>query len=484
MIRFLIIFFLLFLGLFQLSGQNQKLLYDFTDIPQALIVNPGAVAPHDWFVGIPLLSKMSFSVGSSGISALDLFASDGIDINEKIREKAVFGMDPSDDLTGTAQIELISGGFRGKNQPKNYYSFGLYNEVDGIGYWFGDIAILAFEGNVGSLGKRFDLSHLNTRGEMLNVFHFGINRQVNGKLIVGGRAKIYSGIFSFQSTSNDGYFVTTEGENNLLANTLNADMRLRTSGLESLRESLSEDNANEMSILTNHLLSRGFFGGDIGFGIDVGLTHYLNEQWVVSGSLLDLGFMLNYSDVSSYELNGNATSEGVQVILPDALSDPDQEFWEDLVDEIETLIPFTENQATYLSIRPIKLYGSMRYNFGKVSRISSLCDCDYRYSSKFSSQVFDNSLGLQFFAVNRPRGPQVALTGFYQRRLGNSFSLRTTYTIDKYSLANLGLGMNLRLGPAEFYFLFDNLLAFQNLADTQIFHMTFGANLLSWTRNK
>ena len=101
MIRFLIIFFLLFLGLFQLSGQNQKLLYDFTDIPQALIVNPGAVAPHDWFAGIPMLSKMSFSVGSSGISALDLFASDGIDINEKIREKAVFGMDPSDDLTGT-----------------------------------------------------------------------------------------------------------------------------------------------------------------------------------------------------------------------------------------------------------------------------------------------------------------------------------------------------------------------------------------------
>ena len=470
-------------GIAMLPAQNQKLLYDFTEIPQSIMVNPGAVAQHRWYAGIPLLSRGAFHMGSSGISAYDLFAADGIDINEKIREKAIFGMDPKDDLTGTYQIELLSGGFRGRNQPDNYYSFGIYNELDGIGYWLGDLAYLAWEGNAGQLGRQFDLSHLNTRGEMLNVFHFGINRQVNGKLVIGGRAKIYSGIFSLHSTSNNGYFVTNEGDNNLLANTLSADMRLRTSGLESLRESLSADGSNEVSVLTRQILSRGFFGGDLGMGLDLGFTHYLSQKLVVTGSLLDLGFMVHHSDVRSFQLEGTATSEGVEIILPDALSDPDQEFWEDLVNEIEALVPFKENKDTYLTMRPLKLYSSLRFNFGRVTKIPELCECDYPGRSGYVSQVYDNAAGIQFFAVNRPRAPQASLTAFYQRRLGNTLAMKVTYTVDKYSFSNVGLGGSLRLGPAEFYLLIDNLIAFQNITDTRYVYLSFGANILSSNRN-
>ncbi len=48
----------------------------------------------------------------------------------------------------------------------------------------------------------------------------------------------------------------------------------------------------------------------------------------------------------------------LEIILPEALSDPNADFWEDLVNEIEELIPFEENSKNYVTLRPIKFYSS------------------------------------------------------------------------------------------------------------------------------
>ncbi len=464
-------------------GQNREILYDFTDIPQSLLVNPGARAGYQWYAGVPLLSGIGFQTGSSGISAGDIFGADGVDINEKIREKAVYGMNPRDEFFGHVQIELFSGGFRGRYRPRDFYSFGVYAETDGIGYWFGDLAILAWDGNVGQLGKRFDLSHLKTRGEMVSVFHFGVNRQMSSKLILGARGKLYSGIFNFRTTRNRGYFQTVEGEDNLLANILDADMQLRTSGLEGIREALSGDTENQTRALAEHLLSRGLFGGDLGLGVDLGFTYHLSERMLVTGSLLDLGFMVHYSDLRNFSLQGAAVSEGVQIIQPGALDDPDREFWEDLVDDIESLIPFEEDNSAYVSFRPTRLYGSFRYNFGKQMEPRGNCDCDPRISQRYLAQRYQQGTGLQLFMINRPRGPRAALTAFYQRRFGEAMALKVTYTVDRFTATNVGLGMNLQLGPLQGYFMIDNLLAYRNLAEARYASLQFGVNILSWGRN-
>ena len=464
-------------------AQNRTLLYDFSEIPQSLMVNPGVQTGFEWYAGVPLISGIWTQGGSSGITVQDVFADDGLDINEKIRQRAVYGMDPRDEFTGTLQVELLNGGFRGRNHPENFYSFGIYSELDAITYWLGDLAVLAWDGNADQLGRRFDLSHLKTQGAMLNVFHFGINRQMNDRLTLGARGKIYSGIFDLRSVRNDGYFVTVEGEGNLLANTLDSDMRLQSSGLESLRRKLEQDGADQTSVVQNHILSRGFFGGDLGLGVDLGFTYQLNERLLFTGSLLDLGFMVHASDVRNFSLEGRATSEGVQIILPDALEDPDQNFWQDFVDEIEALIPFEEDAQTYLALRPTKLYASIRYNTGGSVRPAEPCYCDYRTGKASANLPYKSAFGGQLFVINRPRGPRAALTAFYQRRIGNALALKATYTVDKFSLTRVGLGMNVQAGPVEFYLLADNLLAYGNLADAHFASFQFGLNILSWGRN-
>jgi len=470
----LILFFALLCCSF-VNAQNKELLYDFTDIPQALMLNPGMQTDFQWYAGIPGVSGISYQNGSSGATVNDIFADDGVDINDKVRDRLIMGMSSNDDLSGTYQVELLSGGFRGRN-PTNFYSFGIYNEGDAIGYWFKDYAILGFEGNADYIGKKFNLGHLKTRGEILNVYHFGINKKINRELTVGGRAKIYSGAVNFNSTKNRGYYVTEEGENNLLANTIDADMEFRSSGIEEIYRAIDEDPDRLSGILTKRL----FFGGNLGVGVDFGFSYQLNEQTVMTASVLDLGFIYNSTNVRNYTVKGKATVEGIEVILPDAFAPTDTDFWKELVDKVEALVPFNQSEQNYISFRPTKLYGSLRYNFGETMSSRDYCGCDYRYASYRGTERYVNAVGAQVYAINRPRGPQAAFTAFYMRRLGNSLALKTTYTIDKYSFSNIGLGLNVQAGPVNFYAMVDNLLAFENLADSHYTSFQLGLNIITW----
>ncbi|MBT8305726.1 MAG: hypothetical protein KJN85_02190 [Maribacter sp.] len=466
---------ILWIGLFA-HAQNKQLLYDFTEIPQALMINPGMETDFKWYAGLTPLSGISFQAGSSGITVNDLFANDGLDFNDKVRDRAINDLSIRDELSGTFQIELLNGGFRGKD-PNVFYSFGMYGEVDFINYWPKDYAILAFEGNADRINERFDLSHLKTRGEMLNVFHFGINKRMNRSLIIGARGKIYSSISDFNSSKNKGYFVTTEGENNIFANTLDADLELRTSGINEIEKAIDDEN------VPGTIIKRGFFGGNLGLGVDLGFTYFLNEQTVLTASLLDVGFIYHANAIENFSLKGNSTIEGIEIILPDALLDPDADFWEDLVDEVEALVPFAETTNGYITYRPTKLYASIRYNFGEPTQASADCDCDYGISGGGRLITkYRNSIGGQLYMVNRPRGPQSAITAFYQRRFGNFMALKTTYTADKFTLTNIGLGVNFQAGPVNLYFMADNLLAYQNIAASNYASFQFGLNIISWEK--
>lgn len=457
-----------------LRAQNKQLLYDFTEIPQSLMINPGANVDFSWYSGIPALSGISIQVGSSGISAHDIFADDGVDINDKVRTKALDAMNIRDELSGTYQIELLNGGYRGGNQ-NIFYSFGIYNEGDAIGYWFKDYALLAVDGNAGYLNRRFDLGHLKTRGEMVNVFHFGINKRINNRLTAGVRAKLYSSIFDFNSTRNKGYFVTTEGQNNLLASTIDADLQWRTSGIEAIKK------ADDEGTLAATILKRGFFGGNLGLGFDLGLSFSLDEQIIFTASLLDIGFIYHANDVKNYSLKGNATVEGIEIILPDALSNINNDFWQDLVDEVEEFVPFENSVKSYITFRPTKLNASLRYGFGEQLENKVDCECGPNAGGGNRMRAnYVNSVGGQLYMVNRPRGPQTALTAFYQRRFGNVMAIKTTYTIDKFSASNIGLGLNLQAGPVNLYFMADNLLAYQNLAASRYTSFQLGLNIISW----
>jgi len=459
---------LIFLASGMLFSQNKQLLYGYSEIPQSLLLNPGAKVKNDWYFGIPLLSHIHANVGFTGSTVYDIFANDGMDFNTKLNN-AVNNMSANDFYSFNQQLELFSGGFAfGSGYEKNQYiSFGMYQELDFIFYFPKDYAVLALEGNQNNINRPFDLGDLSTNAELISVFHVGYNKKVNDNFTFGVRGKIYSSIVNVNSTSNEGRFITVAGTDSFYNHIFNLDLELRTSGIASL---LNDDNSDiEEDIKT--LRRRMLFGGNLGLGFDIGFTHNITDQWTLDGSLLDIGFIRHSKDIENYKLEGNYVYEGINPLFPSVdTGETADDYWSDIEEDFEDLFRLDSTNTKYTTLRPIKLNASLNYAFGK--KTSEVCDCleedgDYL-----------NAVGMQLYAISRPKRPQLALTAYYYKYLFNGLSAKATYTVDSYSFYNLGLGLSANIGNVNFYVMADNFLQYQNIYDAQSVSLQLGFNYI------
>ncbi|MCB4799227.1 DUF5723 family protein [Neotamlana laminarinivorans] len=448
-------------------AQNKQILYGFSDIPQTLLLNPGANVNQSWHVGMPLLSHLHINAGTSKLTVYDLFADDNVDFNAKL-ENAIYSLNNKDFFTATQQLEILSGGFAfGPTYQKDkYLSFGWYQETDFIAYFPEDYAILAYEGNVNNTNRVFNIEDLSFKSELLSVFHIGFNKKVNNKLTYGIRGKIYSSLANITSTSNKGEVITRTGTNNLLSHTFNLNMAVKTSGVSSL---LNDDNSNvseDISTLSERLL----FGGNLGLGVDFGFTYQIDKQWYADASITDIGFINHKKDVENYELKGTYVYEGVDPLFPDPAGGTADNYWSEVEEDFEELFKVDTTTTSYTTLRPVKFNASLNYAFGK-RRLKS-CDCLQENNG------YINKVGAQLYAIKRPEAPQLALTTYYYRRLFNGFDAKATYTIDSYSFNNLGLGVSANVYGLNIYAMADNLLNFKNIYDARSVSLQFGINYI------
>jgi len=449
-------------------AQNKQILYGFEEVPQSLLLNPGSKVKQDIHFGIPFFSQIHLNIGSSGISAYDIFGKSDVDITTRIRNK-IFELKNTDFFTVTQQLEIINFGWR--NRKEVYFSGGIYQEFDFITYYPRDLAILAWEGNRDYLDYEFDLGEISATGDLMTVYHFGVNKQFGKKLTLGIRAKLYSSILSFRSTNNSGSFVTRLGDENsenIYEHTVqNANLTVETSGYASLRDSNGGGVASE-------ILGRAFFGGNIGVGVDIGGTYDITRNLSVSASILDFGAIFHSNDVETYHATGTYTLDGIELLFP-PLSAGEETFpyYDDLVDEIERELPIDTLTTSYSQLRPLKINAGLKYSFGKLLGNSGVCDC----LNPGGSDDLSQAVGLQFYSIYRPKGPQMAGTFFYYRRIAEFLSAKATYTVDPYSNSNVGLGLATDIGRFNFYIAADNLLRYGNLAKAKSVSLQLGFNI-------
>jgi len=451
--------------IFSMNAQNKEILYGLEEVPQSMLLNPGARIDYKKHIGIPFLSQIHVNGGSSGVSVYDIFQDSNTNINDRIRNK-IFELKNSDFFTATQQLDVLNFGWK---SSKNYYfSGGIYQELDFVLYFPKDLAILAWDGNANHLNKEFDLGEISTAGDLSMVYHFGVNKKITNSLTLGLRAKLYSSMISYRSTGNTGTFVTrlSESGNNIYEHIItNANLSVNTSGIASLRD------LEGTSQVTNEILGRAFFGGNFGLGIDLGGTYEITEKWTASASVLDVGAVFNSKDVESYNVDGDYTLDGIELIFPEDNSPP---YYDDLIDELEDVFAVDTTYSSYSQMRPIKVYASVKYNFGKEIGGSGACNC-LKMGEK---QEYNQAVGFQYYSVFRPLGPQMAATLFYYRRFSDYLSVKATYTADSYSYSNIGLGLVANFNKVNFYITADNLLWYENLAKAKSVSLQFGFNLI------
>lgn len=463
MIRF-VIGLCTFLTVCSLHAQNKETLYDFTDLPQSLMLNSGAEVRFNKHFGIPLLSQFHVNVGFRGASVYDVFADDGRDINDKIRE-VLNDLTSNDHLTLTQQLEVLSFGWRTKRNPNIYYSGGMYQELDFIGYFPKDLAVLGYYGNQNNINTPFKFSDFRGSGELLTVYHFGVNKKMNSKLTIGARAKIYSSIIHFRSNKNKGTFTTIETPrgNNIYQHLINnADIQVQTAGYSSLREIESEDTSDGASQVIDKFRKRALLGGNLGVGVDVGFTYHIEDQLTLTGSMNDFGMVFYNKDIENYRARGSYSFEGVE-ITGEAL---------DFIEDLEAAIPRDTISESYSVMRPLKLNGSLRYSFNRFD--DGTCDC----AEKGKDDLYLDAFGVQLFSQFRPKKPIYGASLFYYKRLSRFLRGKITYTIDDYSPYNLGFLLSTHINKFNFYISTNNLLDYSNLAAARAVSLQLGFNII------
>lgn len=450
----------LFLLLSSLFAQNKETLYDFTDLPQSLLLNPGAEVYFKGHLGIPLLSQTYINAGVRGFSAYDLFADDGTSFDSKLKS-TISNLSNNDHITLTEQLELLTFGWRSKRNSDIYYSGGVYQELDMITYLPRDLFNLALYGNTNKINDPIYFN-INFSSNLLAVYHFGITKKVNPLFTYGVRAKIYSSLLNINSTESIGSFTTTETPNgaNFYQHILSSSIRVNTAGYTDLRDSQN---------LPLTVIQKGLLGGNLGLGLDFGFTYEIVPQWSITGSVIDLGKIFYTKNTKSYNINGYYSYKGIETPNNDPNANTQAIGF---VEELKQTFPITNSYDNYTVYRPTKVNGSIKYSFNELDYYT--CNC----SQVPDKTRYTDSFGLQLFTQFRPRTNTYAGSLFYYKRVSNILRFKATYTIDDYSYKNVGAIASFHFNKWNFYTSFNNLLSLNNIAKTTEFAFLLGVNLI------
>jgi hypothetical protein len=444
----------------QSIAQNKQVLYDFNNLPQTLLLNPGAEVFNQFHIGFPLLSQVSFQGGFTGFTTYDIFANNGVPINDKIR-KAINKFGTAEFFEVNQQLEVINAGYRLKNN--SYLSFGYYEEFNALAKIPRDLVDLFYEGN-SVIGRRYSIKKMAARAELLGVLHVGLSKKINKKWLVGGRFKIYSSVFNASSKQNTGSLYLENGTNNIYKQHIdNLSFLMQTSGV-------FFDNTDV--ITPSYIQKKLLLGGNLGVGIDAGFTFHPKKHWTITGSILDFGFVNYKQNVESYSVKGSYEIEGIQVNFDPA--NPEN-YWQNLKTDFDNQVVLDTIYSKYTSLRPVKLNGSVAYSFGRPY----YDDCHF---SK-ERETYTDKMGLQLFSTIGSVHSYLAATLFYEKRINKFLQTKITYTADPFSFTNIGFGISTHFNAFNMYLAADNLISLSNVYNAKSANIQLGINFIFNKKN-
>jgi len=461
-------------------AQNNQILFDFNQLPQTLMLNPGAEVDYNKHFGVPLLSNIFVQAGAtnSNITYNKIYSDSNGDIFRNIYNQK---LSRDDYFLISQQIEIINAGFRLRNE-KYYLSFGIQQKTEGFSLYPEEPADLFFKGDdQNEDGKpeydnKFDFNQLSFAGEIIGVFHIGISNKVNDKLIIGARFKLLSGAVNIDFKNNFGDYYLSKGTINNNHSFNNIDVAFRSSGL------INPDRENILTETSQVLKGLFFMNGNIGVGLDLGLTYYASDEIIITASVLDLDYLKYNNEVVKYEIKTDFELTDQDYFAPPKGGELD--YWKDKLDSyrdpdnLNGYIPVDTLQTSYSTNHAPKFNASAKYRITRAS--NEKYNSVYR-NSYFVTPVKDElttEFGLQTYVAFHPNKMIWAITPFVSRDINKYLSAKLTYTYHKFSAKNIGLGISTHFKSFNFYVTADNLLNLPKWKDSNYQSAQVGMNFM------
>jgi len=449
-----------------LTAQNTDIIRFSRLNPMANYHNPAYYTPYNGYVSFPFFSNVNFSFQNSGFKYKNLFnlGNDGtpqtISVNKFVNSLSK----KNNVLAFNFNEELFGFGFRIKDLFISYsqrikYEANYHYSQD----LFGFLALgnLNYVGphNPANIDMRFNTS-------MYNEISVGVHYKINDQIYIGVRPKIINGFFNI-NVSDLSFKLYTDPDDYSLKLNYNGELRFATP-IPIFTVVDNQIKLVDFGNMSNDYLNiaKQTFTGNRGLGVDLGVLYRFNDQFGVSLSATDIGYIKWKTSTISIKTKPLAEGEFVD-------SEGNLVFGgltKSMIDALSNGSSFSE---------AFGFPSSMDTFFQNLFTIEELTHYYTSLTTKIGVEGYyqvneSNRLSVLFkgYFVNNTMVPVVSIA--HNGTFWNVVDVVTSFTMTKNSYANLGFGLGLRLGPVHFYGGTDNLLAVFNPLNSGVMNMQFG----------
>jgi len=449
---------ILLTGILTVSAQESTTLQFMKGMPQSALTNPALHNDSSKVViGLPGLSGISFGFNSD-FAIHDLIHkgtgmlkdSDVWDI-ENFHGK----LKSTNSVELNTSIPLLFLGFRNK---KSFFSLGITEKV--VAQVTFDKSLVTFikDGNAPYIGQNFDLGKIGINTFGYREYAFGYSNEfLKDKLTIGVKAKFLSGEAAFH-TERMNMKVETAADQSYL--NLSTDMDINISAPVTVKYDENDyfDGMNGDNFKAGDYLNQK---GNSGMAFDFGAVYKLTPKITLSGSIIDLGKisfkknLISMKHTNTYKWDGVDFSNSVDDSKGDYVDPSD--LFDNETDKMKDSFKPKKSEfgaESFDMTLPTKIFLGGTYEVNKIFNVG-LLDCIYKNGdvSRNTITASGNAQLCKFFS----------LSGSYSNISGSS---------------NVGLGMAMRLGAMQLYFVSDNVLALNDLTKTENTNFRFGMNFL------
>lgn len=433
---------ILVLGFTQINAQHETTLSFMDNIYQSTYYSPFNKSDFKVSIGLPAISSVYVGAVNSGFTAADLFPNG---FSQKLNPaSAINNMKKTEFVSVGTSVDLFHV-FAQKGA--HGFSFNVTENINARYSYPSDMMKLALDGNDQFVGGKIDLSNFGVNAQHYREYAVGYYRTID-KWQFGAKAKMLFGKSVVSTSKSD---LAIEISDGIYEYKATGDFQVNVGGYDFSKfgdNSSSKKGKNELDYLLN--------GGNKGFALDLGAAYEFSDKLQFNAALTNLGSIK--WDVSPYQMSyaENREFAGVDIFKVLLENDPDSlngGFKKYFKEEFSKEIKVDSSKKSFRTGIPTNFSLGARYELYKKT-----------------------------YAVGRVnfgayKGLRTAFTVGVYHDFFKWLNVGLTNTSANGKAINPGLGLVLKGGPVQFYFVTDNLLAARFLRTNQI-NARFGLNMV------
>jgi hypothetical protein len=427
-------------------AQYSNTYYYMHMIPQANQLNPAFQPGCQSYIGFPVLSPLRFEVESNSLRYKDIFswndaAGKFITFMHPDGNKQQFldALDAVNVVRAGVASTIVSVGWR---QELFFFTVDFGQRIDQSFSISRDLAEFMVNGNMNQ--SRFNFSDLSNNINLYHELALGVSYDFEDEFQLGARAKLLFGLGNVTVRQSDINLKTSIDEWTIKSDVVAdasipyLDLPIDENGYLDIDSLQRLGELDQMDLIFGvpaglpELISPGNLGTvfgvkNPGLALDFGFHYRPVERLVVSASVLDLGFIRWRNSTYRFNQEMDYSFKGVEYTV-----DEDWSPGEGLLDSIKDETQIRTTRDKYTSFLSSRVYVGAAYELSERVRFGGV------FRTRIHHYQFYNQ-----FTISANYMPFDMLSG------------TLSYSIVGKNYVNFGLGLSVRGGPVNIYFITD-----------------------------